>query len=251
MADSMSVTPPVADEQRDAKADYFGMLADLGMTKHLGSLTATEDIVEGCHIGPETLVLDVGCGVGLTPCYLVRTHGCRVIGVDITPKMIVRAQEEAQRRGVAERVSFCVADAQALPFPSGHFDVTMVESVSVFLEDPGLGFREYARVVQPGGCVGVTESTWLRPVGTQDDAFMDSLGARAEEKETWLALMAQAGLVDITGYAQPVDLPDEARGRMRRFGCSGILRILLRFVRVLVGSPRARRIYKEALATAP
>jgi hypothetical protein len=38
MVESMAGTDSITDQQR-AKMDYFGMLADMGMTKHLGSLT--------------------------------------------------------------------------------------------------------------------------------------------------------------------------------------------------------------------
>ncbi|MCJ7551350.1 MAG: methyltransferase domain-containing protein, partial [Anaerolineae bacterium] len=80
-----SITQQQSGELSKNRAAYFDMLADLGMTKHLGSLAATEDLVKGCRINAASLVLDVGCGVGLTPCYLARTYGCDVTGVDITP----------------------------------------------------------------------------------------------------------------------------------------------------------------------
>ena len=43
---------------------FFEFLADTGITKHLGSMRATEELVELCHIGEGTYVLDVGCGLG-------------------------------------------------------------------------------------------------------------------------------------------------------------------------------------------
>lgn len=48
--------------------DYFEFLADLGMTKHYGNLEATQELVEICRIDKMKYVLDVGCGVGATPC---------------------------------------------------------------------------------------------------------------------------------------------------------------------------------------
>jgi len=52
--------------------DYFEFIADLGMTKHYGSMEATRELVEMCRIGDGKYVLDVGCGVGATPCYLAK-----------------------------------------------------------------------------------------------------------------------------------------------------------------------------------
>jgi cyclopropane fatty-acyl-phospholipid synthase-like methyltransferase len=65
----------------DAKR-YFAFLAQLGFTKHIGSMQATRELIELCHIQRGAHVLDVGCGVGATPRYLAEELGCRVIGVD-------------------------------------------------------------------------------------------------------------------------------------------------------------------------
>ena len=227
------------------------MLGDLGMTKHLGSLAATDDLVKGCRINADSLVLDVGCGVGLTPCYLARTYGCDVTGVDITPKMIGTARAEARRRGVADTTRWAIADAQALPFAAGSFDAVLVESVSVFLDDIAQGFREYARVIRPGGYVGVTESTWLPEPNQDTAAFYTTIGGTAKTKEAWLSLMTQAGLTDVTGYARSVDFRMEARGRLKRFGAGGFARIMVRAIRTIMGSRSARSVYKDALGAAP
>jgi arsenite methyltransferase len=93
----------------------------------------------------------VGCGVGVTPCYLAKKYNCRVVGVDIHPGMIERSKERAQREGVAEQVEFRVADAQELPFEDEIFDDIITESVTAFPEDKPKAVREYARVTKPGG----------------------------------------------------------------------------------------------------
>ena len=196
-------------------------------------------------------MLDVGCGVGLTPCYLARTYGCNVTGVDITPKMIPAARAEARRRGVADATRWAIADAQALPFVSGSFDTVLVESVSVFLDDIAQGFREYARVIKPGGYVGVTESTWLAELNQDTDTFYTTLGGTAKTKEAWLGLIMQAGLADVTGYARSVDFRAAARWRVRRIGAGGLVRIMLRSIRTILCSKSARSIYKDTLGAAP
>ncbi|MGC9335395.1 MAG: SAM-dependent methyltransferase, partial [Anaerolineae bacterium] len=70
----------------ESAEQFFGFAAEVGLTKHLGGVEATEEIVELCHIGEGSYVLDVGCGAGATPAYLASKHGCRVVGVDISPR---------------------------------------------------------------------------------------------------------------------------------------------------------------------
>ena len=83
--------------------------------------------------------------------------------MDIRPAMVERSRERARREGLEGRVSFVVADAQALPFEDGPFDAVITESVTAFPADKQKAVREYARVARPGGYVGLNESTWLRP----------------------------------------------------------------------------------------
>ena len=52
----------------------FDLMADVGLTKHLGSLKATKELLELCCIGEGKYVLDVGCGVGMTPCYIAERY---------------------------------------------------------------------------------------------------------------------------------------------------------------------------------
>jgi len=46
---------------------FFDFAAEVGLTKHVGGLETTETIIELCHIGEGKYILDVGCGVGVTP----------------------------------------------------------------------------------------------------------------------------------------------------------------------------------------
>jgi ubiquinone/menaquinone biosynthesis C-methylase UbiE len=141
---------------------FFHFAAEVGLTKHLGGVGATEELVELCHIGKGSYVLDVGCGAGVTPCLLARRYGCRVVGVDILEGMIQRSRERAKREGVTDLVEFRVADAQDLPFEDGLFDAVITESVTAFPEDKQRAVDEYVRVTKPGGYVGLNESVWLK-----------------------------------------------------------------------------------------
>lgn len=132
------------------------------MTKHLGGLKATEQLVELCHIDQDKYVLVVGCGVGVTPRYLAQKYGCQVVGVDLSERMVERSRKRARREGVEERTEFEVADAQNLSFKDATFDTVICESLNAFIENKPKALSEYVRVIKPGGYVGLNEVTWLQ-----------------------------------------------------------------------------------------
>ncbi len=89
---------PLQNSRRKGQTEYFAFLADIGVTKHVGGLKATDEMLGLCSIDASSYVLDVGCGIGATPCYLAKRCGCRVVGIDIEPKMIERATATARRK---------------------------------------------------------------------------------------------------------------------------------------------------------
>ena len=77
----------------ESRESFFDFAAYAGFTKHLGGVKATEELATSCHIGAGSYVLDVGCGAGVTACFLAKRYGCRVVGVDILPAMVQRCRE--------------------------------------------------------------------------------------------------------------------------------------------------------------
>jgi ubiquinone/menaquinone biosynthesis C-methylase UbiE len=231
------------------KDQFFDFAAEVGLTKHLGSLEATEKLVELCHIEAGDDVLDVGCGVGATPVYLVRKYGCRVVGVDISERMIKRSQERARREGVADRTEFRVADAQELPFEDTRFDAVITESVTAFPKDKQRAVNEYARVTRPGGYVGLNESTWLKTPPPPDVVAWASqeVGAHVQPltSEEWVALLENAGLKELVINVHSINTRDEAGGILRRYGCGGMLQVYGRILSLYIRNPAYREFVKR------
>lgn len=228
---------------------FFDFAAEAGLTKHFGSLEATDKMVELCRIGSESYVLDVGCGVGATPCYLAKAFNCRVVGVDILPRMVERSKGRAVKMGVTDRTEFRVADAQDLPFDNGLFDAVITESVTSFPKDKQQAVNEYARVIKPGGFVGLNESTWLKvpPPQALIDWVRQDVGATVEPQtaEGWQDLLHNAGLLDIVVILEPVDVKAESRGILQRYGIGGILSTLTRAFRMYLRNPNYRQFVKD------
>jgi arsenite methyltransferase len=233
----------------ESAEQFFGFAAEVGFTKHMGGVQATEEIIDLCHIREGSYVLDVGCGAGATAVYLVQQHGCRVAGVDILPRMIERARETARREGVADKTEFRVADAQDLPFDDNVFDAVITESVAAFPEDKLQAANEYVRVTRPGGYVGLNESTWLKtPPPPEMVAWVSQeVGAQVKPltRDEWVALLEAAGLRDLVVRIYHIDTRDEASGMMRRYGFLGMLRVFGRMLRLYAKNPVYRRFVQR------
>jgi len=238
-------------ETAGAEQVYFDLLAEMDFTKHLGGIDATLALIELCHIGEDKYVLDVGCGVGVTPCYLAQRYDCRVVGVDLYEKMIERAKERARKAGVADRVEFRVADAQSLPFEDALFDAVIGESVVAFVADKESALREWVRVTKPGGYVGFTEATWVKTPTPELLAYMaQAFGPNMKllPPDGWQQLLAGAGLKDIVASAHRIAMRQEASSQLKRAGLGYIAKTWGRALSLLIKRPVYRNILKGALS---
>jgi len=107
---------------------------------------------------PGARVLDCATGTGDLALAMRRAvgRGGLVVGTDFCEPMLAPAREKASREGLGD-VRFEVADALALPYPDGSFDVASIAFGIRNVDDPVRCLREMSRVVRPGGRVVVLE----------------------------------------------------------------------------------------------
>jgi SAM-dependent methyltransferase len=204
--------------QPESKYSYFQIQSLWGVTKHFGGVRVTEELAGLCHIDASAYVLEVGSGVGFTACHLAQKTGCRVMGVDLSEKMVAWAQKRAARKGLEERCQFRVADAQQLPFEDGSFDAMLCESVTAFVPDKRAALSEYHRVVKPGGFVGLNEGTWVR--GNPPDEFLAFIrramgGVDFLQPEEWRALLEGSGLTEISAQVYEMNAIRQRRDEIQ------------------------------------
>lgn len=236
-------------ENKKNQPGFFDFAAEVGLTKHIGGIEATEALIELCHISKGSYVLDVGSGVGATPCFIANRYGCRVVGVDISERMVERSKERAKREKVSDKVEFRVADAQDLPFEDELFDAIITESVTAFPEDKQKAVNEYVRVTKPGGFVGLNESVWLKvPPPPEIVAWAaQDLGANVQPltSDAWAGLLEGTGLRGITVKTYTINTQDEARGIIKRYGWGGMLCVMGRMLLLYARSPAYRKFVRE------
>lgn len=149
-------------------------------------------------------ILEVGVGTG-TVALALQQDGLDVLGVDLSPAMLVRAAER-----LGPRVA--VADAQRLPIETGTVTGAYATWVLHVVADPGAALAEVARVLRPGGAFVTVLSTPMQLV-TDVDRLLRSMqarlrGKRADTPERIISLAAAAGL-ELTGRA---DIANEVHG---------------------------------------
>lgn len=105
------------------------------------------------HVGATDspgLVLDVATGPAGIALAIRTATGARVVGIDITKAMLVRARENLSRRG-ENGVHLIQGRAEQLPFPDQTFDAVSFSYLLRYVADPAATLAELSRVLRPGG----------------------------------------------------------------------------------------------------
>lgn len=129
--------------------------------------------VAGAPVAGERVV-DVGCGAGIDSLIAARMVGPqgRVVGIDMTPAMVDRAQQSA-RDGGFDNVEFRQGLAESLPVPDGWADVVISNGVLNLFPDKLAGLQEMARVLKPGGRLQIGDILVGKPVPEQGKRDID------------------------------------------------------------------------------
>ncbi|XP_024973796.1 probable tocopherol O-methyltransferase, chloroplastic [Cynara cardunculus var. scolymus] len=103
-------------------------------------------------------IVDVGCGIGGSSRYLSTKYGAECYGITLSPVQADRGQALAAAQGLANKVSFQVADALNQPFPDGKFDLVWSMESGEHMPDKLKFVSELARVAAPGATIIIV--TW-------------------------------------------------------------------------------------------
>ncbi|CAM8973524.1 unnamed protein product [Rhodiola kirilowii] len=98
-------------------------------------------------------IVDVGCGIGGTSRYLAEKYGAESRGITLSPVQVQRAQALSVAQGLADQVSFQVADALNQPFPDGQFDLVWSMESGEHMPNRAKFVSELVRVAAPGATI--------------------------------------------------------------------------------------------------
>ena len=123
--------------------------------KTIADESALQLLVDFSGAGSDDTVLDVACGGGLVVCAFARSVR-HATGIDVTPAMLERARDLAQKRGLGN-VTWDLGHAAPLPYPDGAFTIVVSRFAFHHFPDPRAVLAEMVRVCAPGGRVLVCD----------------------------------------------------------------------------------------------
>ncbi len=153
-------------------------------------------MVEWAEPRPSDLVLDVATGAGFTA-FAFASRVRRVVATDLTPNMLTQARRLAGERGLTNLL-FNLAEAEALPFHDGVFDITTCRLAPHHFGSVHRFLAEMRRVLRPGGKLVLCDSSspedhdsiaWQQ----ETERIRDPSHVRHYSPPEWRRMTAEAG----------------------------------------------------------
>lgn len=199
-------------------------------THRLGASLAR--LLELVPAGPDWQVLDVASAIGYTA-YAFAPRVAHVWATDITSEMLELARQEAAARGLTN-VTVEYADAEALPYEAGRFDLVTCRIAPHHFGDIPRFVQEAARVLAlggPGGWLAVVDNVVPDgPGGDYVNAFeklRDPSHNRCLSLSEWLAAFSGAGLTITHHETLTKEIPFEFWAKRHNAHTQQFLRTML------------------------
>lgn len=185
-----------------------GHVADADLGLGCGLPTAFAQILKG------DTVVDLGSGAG-NDCFVARSiagETGHIIGVEMTPEMVAKAQLNAQKLGYTN-VEFVLGDIENLPIPDEIADVVVSNCVLNLVPDKQKAFDEMYRILKMGAHFSISDVVLIGdlPASLQQEAEMYAgCVAGAIQKQDYLATIKAAGFRDIQIQKEKkINIPEE------------------------------------------
>jgi ubiquinone/menaquinone biosynthesis C-methylase UbiE len=120
------------------------------------------DYLDAMQIDAAKTVLDIGCGTGVAARAIASRPGFigRVLGIDLSEVLARTATQLAADEGLTDRTEFLAGDSRKLELADGAFDALVAHTLLSHIDDPMIVVREAARLVRPGGMIGIFDGDY-------------------------------------------------------------------------------------------
>lgn len=122
----------------------------------------TEQLISPANIRAGQTVVDVGCGPGFVAVELAKRVGAHghIHAIDINRDFVEHAKQLVRENGLASRVTVHLVNGSELPIATSSIDRVLAINVMVYVDDPAATYREFRRVLKPGGIAHAVDSDW-------------------------------------------------------------------------------------------
>lgn len=193
------------------EGDFARLL--LGDSFHPGGLRLTRQLGELLDLRPGLRVLDVASGKGESAIFLARQFGCEVVGIDFGVENVKESAARASDAGMAQLVQFRQGDAEKIDFPNAEVDALVCECAFCTFPDKRAAAAEFARVLKPGGKVGLSDLTRSKSLPPELEGLLAWIACIADARPAaeYVAYLEAAGVNGLK-----VEPHDEALAEMVR-----------------------------------
>ena len=183
----------------DVQSVYGGPEGDLwelimGEQIHIGGFQSSMDLSEKAAVGAGMNGIDLCCCNGAGMRFLVRFRNVATMrGVDATQKVVELGQRRCEQEGLADRITFRLADVCSSGLPDEVADFVWGEDAWCYVTDKSRLIAEAVRMVKPGGTVAFTD--WIE----------GDRGLSDDEAGRYLAFMKFPSVLTLEEYAASLE----------------------------------------------
>ena len=169
------------EESRKLVQSRFGEFAQNYVDSNVhGNSYSLDRLLDLLHPEAGQSALDIATGGGHVALGLAR-RGAKVIASDLTPAMLTAARTNIQKEGF--EIDYCQVEGGAIPFADGTFNRVTCRIAPHHFPDVGLFVRECARVVRPGGLVGIVDQ--VGPANPDAAKYVNAFEKLRDPSHVW------------------------------------------------------------------
>ncbi len=180
--------------------------------KHAQFQQMMHDYFSAMNIDARQSVLDLGCGTGVAARAIAQhpSFTGKLTAIDVSPYLIAAAQRFSEGEGTAERIAFQVGDSRRLDLPAEQFEAVIAHTLVSHVDDPLAVIKEAARLVKPGGLVGIFDGDYasltfshedMAQGKAYDEALQQAVITQPRVMRQMPRLLREAGLELVTSFS--------------------------------------------------